>query len=114
MISLAIPFGDRFFNVVCHFFIVIFIIRHNRHVLHAPHAFFHFLAGFEGDDVLRRHVDFIAGPWIARFAGFALFNFEHTEIPQFDPAHFEEGIDDGVEGLLDYVLGLELGQSDPL
>jgi len=41
-------------------------------------------------------------------------DLEDTEVPQLDPTFGNEGLDDRVEGALDDVLGLELGQPEVL
>src|SRR5262249_49423915 len=82
------------------------------HIGHAPDPFFHFLAWLEGNDVLGRNVHLVSRAWIACFAGLTLLDFEDAEVSQLDAAHFDERVNDGVEGLLYDFLGLELGKPD--
>src|SRR5262249_7509659 len=71
-------------------------------------ALFHFLAGLEGDDVLRLDVDAFAGARVAGLASLALLDLEHAEVAQLDAPLREKRLDDGVERLLHDLLRLEL------
>ena len=75
-------------------------------------TFFHLLAGLEGDDVFGLDVDPFSGPWIASLAWLAFLHLENAEVSQFDPALFQERVDNGVEGLLDNLFGFQLRQAE--
>ncbi len=74
--------------------------------------FFHFLARLKGYDELLRYVDLVAGARITRLASGTLLDLEHPKIPQLNPAFLDERFDDGVEGLLNDFLRLQLGETD--
>lgn len=79
---------------------------------HAFDAFFHFLAGLESDDKLFRNVNALTGPRISSFSCGSFFDFEDPEVAEFDSPVSDERLHDGVERLLDDLLGFELSQSD--
>src|SRR5262249_36267126 len=66
-----------------------------------PHPLFHLLARLERDDELGRHVHLVAGARVARLARLALLDLEDPEVAQLDPPLADQGLDDGVERLLD-------------
>src|SRR4051812_12816627 len=80
----------------------------SRSALHLAHLLFHFLAGLKRDDKLLGHEHFIAGPGVASLARGTLFYLENTEISQLDAVVLDERRHDGIEGLLDDFLRLQL------
>ncbi len=77
-----------------------------------PDPFFHFLARFERDDEFLGHVDLLAGPRVACFSSRPPLDLEDPEVSQFDSSIFDQRLDDGIERLLDDLLGLELSQTN--
>jgi hypothetical protein len=78
-----------------------------------PDAFLHLFARLERNYFLGFDIHAFAGARISRLAGLAHFDFENTEVSKLNPSHLDERIDNGIEGLLNDVLGLKLGQPDP-
>jgi hypothetical protein len=62
-----------------------------------------FFAGLEAHRFAWRDADFLAGAWIAAYAGFAWAHVEYTEAAQLDTFAFAErvlhGFKDGFDGL---------------
>src|SRR4030095_8631619 len=81
---------------------------------HFAYSLLHLLAGLERDHELLWHKDFIASARVARLASRPSLHLEDPKIPQLDAVVLDERFDDGVEGLLDDFLGLELSQPDLL
>ena len=70
------------------------------------------LARLERDHVLCRHKDILAGTRVTGLPGCASLDLEDAEVPKFDPPVSDQGVYDGVEGLLNDLLGLQLSQPD--
>jgi hypothetical protein len=81
---------------------------------HTADPFFHLPAWLEGHDVPGGGDERLAGAGVARLMRSTALDLEDAEVPQLDPTFGNEGLDDRVEGALDDVLGLELGQSEVL
>lgn len=76
--------------------------------LHFADSLFHLFARLERDDELLWYKHFVARPRVASFACSPAFYFENAEISQLDAVVLDQCFDDGVEGLLDNFLSLEL------
>lgn len=79
---------------------------------HFSHSFFHLFSRFERDHELLGNKDFITRSRVASFASGPSFDFENAEISQFDAMILDEGLDDGIEGLLDDFLRFELCETN--
>ena len=76
--------------------------------------FFHFLARLERHHKLFWDKDFLTRARVASLACGPSFDLEHAEVPQLDPLLFDQRFDDGIEGLLDDLLRLQLRETDLL
>ena len=85
-----------------------------RSAFHLADSFFHFLAGLERDHKLLRDKDLVARPRVAGLACGTAFDLENAKISELDAVILDQRFDDGVEGLLDDLLRLELGEADLL
>ena len=76
--------------------------------------FFHLFARLECDHELLWDEDFITRSRVASLASSPSFDLKNAKISEFDAVVFHQGLDDGIKGLLDDFLGLELSQPNLL
>src|SRR5262245_4080221 len=81
MFADPVALQNRFGDLALRRFFLLLGIGHNRDVLHLADAVLHLFAGFEGDDVFGRYVNFIPCAWVTRLACLALLNLEDSEVP---------------------------------
>ncbi len=111
----ALRVGQRFDRSVVIFIgIGVGFLKWKRLGIHLSNQFFHLLARLEGHHVLGGDIHLVAGAGVAGLARGTLLDLEDAEIPQLDPALGNQRLDDRIEGPLDDVLRLELGQIDIL
>jgi hypothetical protein len=78
--------------------------------LHLADPLLHLFSGFERDHKLFGDKDFVSRAGIAGLTSRPSLDLKHAKIPQLNAMVLDQGLDDGIEGLLDDFLGLKLCQ----